>query len=193
MGYLKRDRFNEGVSPLNLSRFVSELMEIRDGRPKDFEAIRQVNIAAFERPGEADLVDRLRQAEPTFSFVAVQEGQVVGHIFFSEVAIAPPCTPSPKILGLAPLAVLPDFQRQGIGSSLVQHGLEVCSQEGFGVVVVLGHPEYYARFGFVTAKTKGLGCEYDVPDEVFMVVELQPDALKGCEGKIQYRPEFAML
>lgn len=168
-------------------------MEIRFEKPEDFAAVRQVNIAAFERKGEADLVDLLRNVAPVLSFVAVQNGQIVGHLFFSPVSIETDCASIPKILGLAPLAVMPGFQKQGIGSLLVQHGLKECSRLCFSAVVVLGHPEYYPRFGFVPAKRKGLTCEYSVPAEVFMVVELQSEALKGCEGTVKYRPEFSSL
>ena len=115
---------------------------------------------------------------------------MVGHIFFSPVSIESAAS-SFTAIGLAPLAVLPEFQRQGIGSLLVQHGLKECLRLGFPVVVVLGHPRYYPRFGFSPAKSKGLDCEYPVPDEVFMVAELSPGALRGRTGLVKYRPEFA--
>jgi putative acetyltransferase len=87
------------------------------------------------------------------------------------------------------MAVLPEYQRQGIGSRLVREGLEECRRMGCDVVVVVGHPGYYPRFGFAPASRKGLRCEYPVPDEVFMVAELKPDALRG-RGLVKYRPEF---
>jgi putative acetyltransferase len=91
-----------------------------------------------------------------------------------------------KIMGLAPMAVLPEHQRTGIGSALVRAGLEACSDLGYGAVVVLGHPEYYPRFGFKPSTRFGIGCEYEVPEEVFMAIELQPGYLATASGKVQY-------
>jgi putative acetyltransferase len=166
-------------------------MEIRSETPQNVEAVRRVNIAAFERENEANLVDRLRFVASTFSWVALEDEQVIGHIFLSPVSIEGNCPENLLILGLAPLAVLPDYQRQGIGSELVKHSLRECAQLGYHAVVVLGHPTYYPRFGFVRAITKGLRCEYTVPDEAFMVLELTSRALKGCQGTVKYRSEFA--
>ena len=89
------------------------------------------------------------------------------------------------------MAVLPEFQNRAVGSELARRGLEACRSIGHDVVVVLGHPEYYPRFGFVPAKQLGLTCEYPVPDEVFMVVELREGALGGLKGVVKYRPEFS--
>jgi putative acetyltransferase len=176
-------------------------MEVRAEKPEDLEAIRRVNVASFGRDSEADLVDHLRGAASTVSFVAVESEQIVGHIFFSPVAILQSgrsanvgeCAGDLLILALAPVAVLPEYQRQGIGSLLIQHGLEECIQLGFKAVVVLGSPTYYPRFGFIPAKKKGLGCEYPVPDEAFMVLELESGALEGCAGMVEYRAEFNQL
>jgi putative acetyltransferase len=185
-------------------------MEIRAEQPEDIEAIRQVNTAAFGRSGEADLVDRLRGVASTLSLVAVQSsspggvkesGQVVGHIFFSPVTIRAErnSTGSEReredvpVLGLAPVAVLPDHQRQGIGSRLIQQGLKECAQAGCKAIVVLGSPDYYPRFGFIPAREKRLKCEYDVPEEAFMVLELEKGALDNCAGTVKYRSEFSKL
>ena len=180
-------------------------MKIRPEQPEDVTAIRRLNIAAFERDDEANLVDQLRGVAWTFSFVAVQEQdsaptvkqeQIVGHIFFSPVAISRPTNdsePDKLILGLAPIAVLPEYQRQSIGSLLIRHSLQECAKFGCQAVVVLGHPTYYPRFGFVPANSKGLGCEYPVPDEVFMVLELVDGALDDFSGLVKYRPEFSQV
>jgi putative acetyltransferase len=165
-------------------------MDIRAEKTEDFAAIRQVNIAAFGRVNEADLVDNLRKASQFLSFVAVEDSQVVGHIFFSPVSVDGDCTLKSPILGLAPLAVLPNYQKRLIGSSLAQYSLKEIEGLGFSAVVVLGHPEYYPRFGFVPAKQKGLTCEYPVPDDVFMVLEMQSGALQSCTGTVKYSPEF---
>ncbi|MBE9008289.1 N-acetyltransferase [Fortiea sp. LEGE XX443] len=168
-------------------------MEIRAEKPEDVTAVRKVNIAAFKRENEADLVDQLRGVASTFSFVAVESEQIVGHIFYSPVEIEGECADNLFILGLAPIAVLPDYQRQGIGSLLIQHSLKECDRLGCKAVVVLGYPEYYPKFGFVPAKEKGLRCEYTVPDEAFMVLELENGALDGCSGTVKYRFEFSQF
>lgn len=98
--------------------------------------------------------------------------------------------PGLKIMGLAPMAVLPVNQNKGIGSALVRAGLERCKDLGFGAVVVLGHPKYYPRFGFLPSSHFGIGCEYDAPEEAFMVVELQPGYLRGSSGTIKYHAAF---
>jgi putative acetyltransferase len=165
-------------------------MEVRSEKLEDLEAIRRVNVAAFGRESEADLVDQLRGAASTFSFVAVESEQIVGHIFFSPVELDGEGNTDLPMLGLAPLAVLPDYQRQGIGSLLIRHGLQECDRLGFKAIVVLGHPEYYPRFGFTPAKQRGLRCEFSVPDEAFMLLELLSGALEGCAGTVKYRSEF---
>ncbi|MGG6269355.1 GNAT family N-acetyltransferase [Leptolyngbya sp. AN03gr2] len=162
-------------------------MEIRAEKPEDIETVRRVNTAAFGRSSEAHLVDRLRNTPSTLSLVAVSLDQIVGHLFFSPVTID---NCSLFMLGLAPVAVLPNYQRQGIGSLLIQQGLKECDRQGCKAVVVLGSPEYYSRFRFITAKTKGLKCEYTVPDEAFMVLELESGTLDGCSGIVKYRSEF---
>jgi putative acetyltransferase len=169
------------------------MLIIRAETDVDYSAVRQLNERAFHQPDEANLVDALRKnAKPYLSLVAELNGQVVGHIFFSPVLIQSEAS-SFTALGLAPMAVLPEFQNQGIGSELVLRGLEACRKIGHDVVVVLGHPKFYPRFGFVPAKQKGLSCEYSVPDEVFMVAELKESALAGRKGMVKYRPEFASV
>ena len=167
-------------------------MEIRPERAADIPVIHALNRAAFETATEAELVDALRdQAEPIVSLVADDRGSIVGHILFSPVTLSG--GRGLKIMGLAPMAVLPAEQRRGIGSALVRAGLEHCTQLGCGAVVVLGHPEYYPRFGFIPASQFGVTCEYDVPDDVFMVCELAPEAMRGESGTIRYHAAFANL
>ncbi|MEG4105135.1 N-acetyltransferase [Microcoleus sp. S13_C5] len=167
-------------------------MDIRTENPEDVEAVRNINIAAFGRENEANLVDKLRGIASTFSFVAVQSDRVVGHIFFSPVVVEGKCSRNLSIQGLAPFGVLPNYQRQGIGTLLIQEGLKECGRSGFQAVVVLGHPDFYPRFGFIPASRKGLRCEYDVPDEAFMVLELESGALQDCSGTVKYRSEFSL-
>src|SRR5215475_8091160 len=165
-------------------------MTIRLENPEDIPAIRIVNERAFGRPAEADLVDALRRnGKASISLVAVDGGGIVGHIFFSLVTIQ---SKGAELIGigLAPLAVIPERQNQRIGSMLVEQGLRLCREDGHPYVVVLGHPNYYPRFGFVPAGRFGIKSEYDVADEVFMVMELREGALRGCAGVVKYQPEF---
>lgn len=166
------------------------MITIRAEREDDYSEVRIVNELAFGQSNEANLVDALREhARPYISLVAVDDGKIVGHIFFSPVTIQSD-EDSFMAMGLAPMAVLPELQKQGIGSLLVREGLKECGRTGQNIVVVLGHADYYPRFGFVTAKQKGLLCEYEVPDEYFMVAELVPNALQGRKGLVVYHPEF---
>ena len=165
-------------------------MTIRPERPADVAAIREILASAFPSPLEAELVDRLRAAgRLTVSLVAEQAGRLVGHVAFSPVTIAGEAT---DVLGLGPLAVLPDHQRGGIGSQLTRAGLDECRSFGVGAVVVLGDPAYYSRFGFVPASGFGLSNEYNV-DDPFRVCRLRDDGLTGRAGLVQYAPEFAIF
>ena len=128
----------------------------------------------------------------TISLVAVKDGRIVGHIAFSPVTVTSDTAPIDAI-GLAPMAVLPEYQRQGIGSQLVEAGLHACRDTPYGVVVVLGHAQYYPRFGFTPAKQHGIVWEHEVPKEVFMVKEIKAGALARTQGVVQYRPEFAAV
>lgn len=165
-------------------------MIVRPEKSEDVPAIRIVNERAFGRPAEADLVDALRlNGKAAISLVAEDDGLIVGHILFSGVTIQSKGTDL-KGIGLAPLAVIPERQNQRIGSTLTEQGLRRCREEGHPFVVVLGHPNYYPRFGFVPASRFGIKSEYDVADEVFMVMELREGALSGCAGVVKYQPEF---
>lgn len=167
-------------------------MLIRDEAAGDIEAIRMVHELAFETSAEADLVDQLRESgKATISLVADEDGEILGHILFSPVQIDPPSL-GWKALGLAPVGVIPERQRQKIGKALIWQGLERCKLSGATVVVVLGNPQYYAQFGFKRAKDFGLGNEYQVEDE-FMVVELIPGILEGVEGMVRYADEFSQV
>ena len=166
---------------------------VRTESPADIIAIHKINVLAFGRPNEADLVEALRKnARPFLSLVAVLENRAVGHICFSPVSIESGDGPT-AALGLAPMAVLPEYQRQGIGTRLIREGMEACRRVNHPVIFVLGHPDFYSRFGFVPASSKGLRCEYPVPDNVFMVAELTHGALEGRKGLVKYRSEFPQI
>ncbi|MGE5602683.1 MAG: GNAT family N-acetyltransferase [Nitrososphaerales archaeon] len=165
------------------------MIEIRPEEPRDEVAVRYVNEAAFESGPEASVVDKLREAcGNCVSFVAVDQGNVVGHILFTPVTLDDGGLVG---MGLAPMAVLPSHQRQGIGSLLVRHGLEHLRETGCPFVIVLGHPEYYPRFGFELASHYKLRSQWDgVPDEAFMIVVFSRDALPATGGIARYRGEF---
>jgi putative acetyltransferase len=137
------------------------------------------------------LVDRLRGSSGCICLVAIEAGAVVGHILFSGAQIVEGRTDA-RVAGLGPMAVLPSRQRCGIGSELVRRGLEACRRDGYGAVVVVGHPGYYPRFGFRRGSSFGLRCQFDVADAVFMAVELRPGALSGG-GELHYAREFSEL
>jgi len=169
---------------------VTPTVNIRREGPADSYAVRRVNDLAFGRPDEYQIVEALRtNGGVTLSLVAEAEGEVVGHIMFSPVTI----DGQYQAVALGPMAVLPEHQRRGIGSQLVQAGLDTLREEGHEALFVIGHLEYYPRFGFVPASRFGIRWERPVPDEALMALELKPGALAGKAGVVRYRPEFDML
>jgi putative acetyltransferase len=163
---------------------------IRPEGASDAGGIRAVLEAAFETALEADLVELLRaRGKALVSLVAGAEGRIVGHILFSPVSVASP-KGTVAGAGLAPVAVLPPCQKQGIGSRLIREGLAACREADCPFAVVLGEPAYYQRFGFRRASDFGIGNEYGV-DEEFMVIELRDGGLPSGGGVAKYAPEFA--
>ena len=165
---------------------------VRPEQPEDADQVRRVNEVAFGRPHEAALVDAVRGSADTLSLVAVLGQQVVGNILFTAVWIERTDRTTAAV-GLGPMAVLPEHQRRGVGSDLVRAGLDACRRLGHAVVVVLGHPDYYPRFGFVPADENGIRYEHAVPSEAFMVLELRTGAVARSGGVVRYRPEFAAV
>jgi putative acetyltransferase len=166
-------------------------LEIRTERPADVAAVRRVVEAAFKGKAEADLVEHLRgSGRFSIALVAAQGRTVAGFVLLTDVEIDGSGL-KPRGAGLAPLAVRPTFQRRGIGGLLLRAALERAREAGYGFVVLLGDPAYYRRFGFRTAATLGLACEFAAPEEAFMAVELAPGALAGVTGTVRYAPEFA--
>ncbi len=169
------------------------MIDVRPEIAADVESIRAVLLDAFPGPAEADLVEALRKdAEGSISLVAEEAGQIVGHIMFSPVTLEEKSV-AYKMAGLAPMAVRSSHQRKGIGARLVKEGLKACQAEGYRVVVVLGHPEYYPRFGFEVSTQFGLKSQYDVSEEVFMAQVLGDDAVDGLAGTIVYHTCFQAL
>lgn len=160
---------------------------IRPEQAGDAPAIRRVHESAFPTPAEADLVDALRASgDQWLSLVAVDGWEVVGHVAFSPVTVG---GEQASGVGLAPVAVHPDHQRQGLGTRLTTEGLAVCRSAGLGFVVVVGWPAYYARFGFRPASTCGLTSVYDAGD-AFQVLELRSGGLPPAGGLVRYAPAF---
>jgi putative acetyltransferase len=166
---------------------------IRSETPADTTAVYTVNKLAFDgRDAEPGLVDAIRKSDdfiPELSLVAEESGQIVGHILFSPITIQTENGAIPAI-SLAPLAVLPPYQRQGIGAKLVLKGLEECKRLGHAIVIVLGHPTYYPRFGFSAALAKSLACPFGDCGDAWMALELIPGALSGLTGKVVYPSVF---
>ena len=163
-------------------------MEVRPERADDHAAIREVNRLAFGREAEGRLVDALRAGGyARLSMVAEDEGRIVGHILFSELPIV---TQRGEIeaLALAPMAVVPRRQRRGIGSLLVREGLRACADLGYRIIIVVGHPGYYPRFGFSAKLAERLESPYS--GEAFMALEVSPGALDDVAGEVKYPAPF---
>ena len=164
------------------------MVKIRPEQPADIPAVRSVHEAAFPTAAEANLVQKLREGgKAAVALVAEDEGRVVGHILFSRVTFDPPV--DVLALGLAPMAVLPGHERHGVGRRLVQNGLAECHAQGACMVVVLGDPGYYGRFGFERASRHGLRNEFGVED-AFMVFMLDAGAHPPPATMVKYAPEF---
>ncbi len=170
-------------------------IEIRKEEAKDIEQVHEILRAAFPGEAESKLVAALRaNGKAIIALVATNNERVLGHILFSPVSITPPGGTTPlsktKGIGLAPVAVHPEAQSQGIGSKLIREGLRLCKELGYDYCVVLGNPEYYQRFGFERASSFGVQNEYGVDDE-FMLIHFSQQDL--TQGTAKYAPEFAMF
>jgi putative acetyltransferase len=182
-------------------------IRLRPEEPGDAAAIRQIHRLAFEGEVEAEIVDAIRAAEAAVLSLVAEEaagggaagslpsdgaagGHLVGHVLFTDVTVTTADGDEIGLLSLAPVGVLPSRQGQGIGTMLIETSLEQLRAEGHPAVVVLGHPSYYPRFGFVPASSFGLRWEMDAPDEAFMALELSAGALAGVRGVVRFRPEF---
>jgi len=159
---------------------------IRNEEPKDIEQVRSIVRSTFPTKAESKLVDALRaNGKAILSLVAVNDDTVLGHILFSPVTTTPPS--DAKGIGLAPVAIRPDVQLQGIGSKLIYQGLRLCKELGFDFCVVLGNPKYYHRFGFESASSFGTENEYGL-DEEFILIRFSDCNVRGL---VRYAPEFA--
>ena len=169
---------------------IADNVILRRENPDERGAVRSLNEAAFGRPDEADLVDRLRSEGAVLaSFVAECEKRIVGHLLFSRMLIETAAGPISAV-ALAPMAVLPEQQRRGVGGQLIRHGLDWLRKRGEHVVIVLGHPDYYPRFGFSSDRARSLVSPF--PAEAFMALDLLPGALDGLSGRVRYPEAFGL-
>lgn len=166
-------------------------INIREEKPADHDAIRLVNDKAFGQPQEGNVIEKIRNIGcRILSLVAEVDHKIVGHIFFSPVKI----DERPEIahgMGLAPMAVLPGYQEQGIGMQLIREGIRMLKEQGVPFIVVLGHAAYYPKSGFEPASKHGLKCQWPgVPDEAFMALILDEEKMKNVRGVARYREEW---
>jgi len=171
------------------------MITVRPEMPGDEDAIRQVNLRAFGRDLEGKRVDLIRGSRfwvPGLSMVALDGDNIVGHVLLSAAMLVNDHE-AMSILSLVPVSVLPEYQGRGIGTKMIQCALESAKSTDFPAVVVMGHPGYYQRFGFIKASNKGIYAPFTVPEEVYMVLELIPNALDKVTGTVRYPPCFSAL
>ena len=167
------------------------MIKIREEKTEDIEAIRAVNDQAFNQPQEGMVIEKLRNSGcDILSLVAVKDNNIAGHILFSPVVLDdhPGVT---KGMGLAPMAVLQEFQGQGIGAMLIREGIKRLKERSVPFIIVLGHEHYYPRFGFEPASKYGIKCQWEgIPGEAFMIMILDRKRMKNVKGVARYRDEF---
>lgn len=168
-------------------------VKIRQENRDDFNAVFEVNKLAFGQDNEANLVALLRKSNafiPELSLVATFDNTIVGHILFTKIKIINNDKNETESLALAPMAVKPELQNKGIGAQLIKRGLDIAKYLQYKSVIVLGHEDYYPKFGFVPADKWSIKSPYKVPTNVFMALELVADGLKNISGFVKYPKEF---
>lgn len=170
-------------------RIRINVIEIRPEQPVDIPAIRDVNQRAFGQDQEGHIVDALRaNGAAVLSLIAAVDGRVVGHIMYSPLLVG-----GVQGAALGPMAVLPEHQHRGVGTSLVEAGNLQLRHDGCVFIAVLGHATFYLRFGFRPASSYGITCEWNVPDDVFMMLVLDEPKMSGVVGMAKYRTEFSTV
>lgn len=176
--------------------FSAMQIKIRAEKKEEFNAIYQLVALAFDQEDESRLIDLLRKDEcfiPALALVAVDGDKLVGHILFTKISIVDEKGRSHLSLALAPMAVLPDYQRKRIGGQLIRQGLGIAKDLGYSSVIVLGHKDYYPKFGFEPAEKWKIRTHYEVPSDYFMGLALVPDGLEGVSGMVEYSPPFDQI
>ena len=164
------------------------MLTIRPEKASDIEAVHEVEALAFARANEARLVDSLRASgKATLSLVAEDGGRIVGHILFSPMAVEPAVI---EAVALGPLAVRPDEQRKGIGGRLIKAGIAECRRRGWDAIFLLGHPQYYPRFGFQCAAGMRVSAEPGVNLAHFFYMEMWEGAVGSTPLMLRFAPEF---
>lgn len=173
---------------------MTEQVTLRQEEQTDFSQVFDLNCTAFGREDEAKLVEALRKNEtafvPELSIVAMIDKKVIGHILFTIINIKDESGNLYESLALGPMAVEPKVQKNGIGGQLIHKGFEVATDLGFKSIIVLGHEHYYPKFGFEPAEKWDIKAPFEVPSNVFMAIELVPNALKNITGTAIYPKEF---
>jgi len=171
-------------------------VHIRRENESDYQDVYDLNKSAFGQNSEPKLVELLRKSKafvPELSLVATINDKIVSHILFSKIKIINENENEFESLALAPMAVDPKFQRKGIGGELIRNGLNRAKVLEYKSVIVLGHENYYSKFGFVPAEKWNIKAPFDVPSNVFMGIELNENCLDGVSGTVQYAKEFEMV
>ena len=164
---------------------------IRKEEEKDYKQVYEVNKLAFQQENESILIEKIRKGEnfiPDLSLVAEIDNRIVGHILFSKIKIVGDSIF--ESIALAPMAVIPAFQKQGVGSKLIKKGMAKAKELGFDSIIVLGHKDYYPKFGFERASKWNIKCPFKVPEEAFMAITLTKKALEDKAGTVKYPDEF---
>ncbi|MBK7009787.1 MAG: N-acetyltransferase [Saprospiraceae bacterium] len=176
---------------------MTEQITLRQETQDDFKDVFEVNHTAFGQDNEAKLVGALRNNSavfvPELSIVAIENNKIIGHILFTKIKIKDRNGNLHESLGLAPMAVRPEFQKKGIGGQLIRKGFEAAKDLGFKSIIVLGHEHYYPKFGFEPADKWNIKAPFDVPSNVFMAIELVKDGLKNISGTVIYPKEFEIV
>lgn len=173
---------------------MTEEVIYRQETQDDFQEVFELNNKAFGQDNEAKLVNTLRDNPnvfiPELSIVAAEKNKIIGHILLTKITIKDKNGNLHESLGLAPMAVLPEFQKNGIGGELIRYGLETAKQLSYQSVIVLGHEHYYPKFGFEPAEKWNIKAPFDVPSNVFMAIELVKGSLENISGAVIYPKEF---
>lgn len=167
-----------------------ESVSIRSEKPSDRAEVKALVSAAFERSDESDLIEALDGEHGVISLVAQKDGTLLGHLLFSPVTVTDSAGIERREIALGPIAVRPTQQGNGVGTALIEGGLRQCREAGWSLVFVLGDPRFYQRFGWQVAAQHRIGCRWDQSGRNFQVLELEPEALSGCQGEVSYHQAF---